>query len=294
MSVGKVECVLKAEATVGESPVWCDDEKALYWVDIVGRKIHRFRPTDGTNDTFDLTHMVSCIALCLRGGLVATLKKDFAFYNPGVGKLRLLGHVEEDQPDNRFNGGRCDRQGRFWGGTMNMKQVDASSGALYRLDTDLKVACVKTGCAMANGLDFSPDGRVMYFTETFAFRILAYDLDPASGAISNERVFASVDKDSGALPDGLVVDAGGGVWSVHNSAGKVVRYTPSGAIDQVIELPVPRPCGCTFGGENLDVLYITSARQHVTAVQLAEAPLSGSLFAVKPGIRGLPPSRFAG
>lgn len=177
---------------------------------------------------------------------------------------------------------------------MNAKQPEAPSGALYRLDADLWVACMKTGCAESNGLDFSPDGRVMYFTETFAYRILAYDVDAASGAISNQRVFASVDKDSGALPDGLVVDSEGGVWSVHNAVGKVVHYTPAGNIDQVIEIPAPRPSGCTFGGEKLDVLYVTTARQHVTAAQLAAAPLSGSLFAVKPGVCGLPPSRFAG
>lgn len=294
MNVGPVECVLKAEAIVGESPVWSAAEKALYWVDITGQKIHRFHPANGANDTFHLPRPVTSIALRQCGGLTATLQKDFAFFDPHTEKLRPLHPVEKDQPDNRFNGGKCDRQGRFWAGTMNGKRWDAPSGALYRLDTDLRVTCVKTGCVCANGLDFSPDGRVMYFTESFAYRIDAYDVDLASGAISNRRLFASVDKDSGAFPDGLTVDAEGGVWSVHNAVGKVVRYTLAGAVDRVIELPVPRPCGCTFGGDKLDVLYVTTARETMSAAQLAKAPLSGSLFAVSPGVYGLPPSCFAG
>jgi len=294
MSIGAVECVLKAEAIVGESPVWCAGERVLYWVDITGQKIHRFRPADGANDTFSLPHPVTCVALRQRGGLLATLRKDFAFFDPGTEELRLLDRVEEDKPDNRFNGGKCDRQGRFWAGTMNGKNWDAPSGSLYRLDTALRVARAQTGCVCANGLDWSPDGRVLYFTESFVYAIFTYDFETATGRIANRRLFASVDKNSGAFPDGLTVDAEGGVWSVHNAVGRVVRYTPAGQIDRVVELPVPRPCGCTFGGDRLDVLYVTTARETMTADQLAKAPLSGSLFAVTPGVRGLPPSSFGG
>jgi len=294
MSIGAVDCVLKAEAVVGESPVWCARERVLYWVDITGQKIHRFHPTTGVNDTFHLPDAVTCVALRKSGGLLTTLRKDFAFFDPGTENLRVLDRLEEDQPDNRFNGGKCDRQGRFWAGTMNGSHWDAASGSLYRLDTDLRVTREQTGCVCANGLDWSPDGRVLYFTESFAYSILAYDFDAASGQIANRRLFASVDKSSGAFPDGLTVDADGCVWSVHNAVGQVVRYTPAGKIDRVVQLPVPRPCGCAFGGPGLDVLYVTTARETMTADQLAEAPLSGSLFAVTPGVRGLPPSTFAG
>jgi sugar lactone lactonase YvrE len=294
MSTELAECVLEAKAIVGESPVWCARERVLYWVDITGQKIHRFHPASGGNDTFHLPQPVTCVALRRRGGLLATLRKDFAFFDPGTEELRVLDRVEDDKPDNRFNGGKCDRQGRFWAGTMNSSHWDAPSGSLYRLDTDMRVSREQTGCVCANGLDWSPDGRVLYFTESFAYGIFAYDFDAATGQIANRRRFASVDKGSGAFPDGLTVDAEGGVWSVHNAVGQVVRYTPAGKIDRVVQLPVPRPCGCAFGGEKLDVLYVTTARETMTAGQIAKAPLSGALFAVTPGIRGLPACYFEG
>ena len=290
-----VECVLKAEAIVGESPVWCARERVLYWVDITGQQIHRFHPASGVNDTFHLPDPVTCVALRERGGLLATLRKDFAFFDPGTERLRVLDRVEEDKPDNRFNGGKCDRQGRFWAGTMNGKHWDAPSGSLYRLDADLRVTCEQTGCVCANGLDWSPDGRVLYFTESFAYGIFAYDFEAATGQIANRRLFASVDQSSGAFPDGLTVDAEGCVWSVHNAVGRVVRYTPCrqhrprGATARAAPVRLLRSAGTS-----LDILYVTTARETMTADQLAEAPLSGSLFAVTPGVRGLPPSYFGG
>jgi sugar lactone lactonase YvrE len=226
--------------------------------------------------------------------LLVTLRKDFAFFDLNNGKLQVITRVEEDRPDERFNDGKCDRQCRFWAGTMNGTDWNAPSGSLYRLDADLRVTREQTGCRCANGLDWSPNGRVLYFTESFAYGIFAYDFDAATGQISNRRQFASVDQNSGAFPDGLTVDAEGGVWSVHNAVGRVVRYTPAGKIDRVVELPVPRPCGCAFGGERLDVLYVTTARANLTADQITRAPLSGSVLAVVPGIHGLPPSYFAG
>lgn len=294
MISGGVECVLQAEAIVGESPVWCGRERVLYWVDITGQRIHRFHPVDGVNDTFHLPDAVTCVVLRERGGLLVTLRKDFAFFDPGTESLRVLKRVEEDKPDNRFNGGKCDRQGRFWAGTMNGTHWKSPSGSLYQLDADLQVTRAETGCVCANGLDWSPDGRVLYFTESFAYSIFAYDFEAATGHIANRRLFASVDQSSGAFPDGLTVDADGCVWSVHNAVGRVVRYSPTGTIDRVVQLPVPRPCGCAFGGDKLDILYVTTARETMTAEQIAEAPLSGSLFAVTPGVRGLPASCFGG
>jgi sugar lactone lactonase YvrE len=294
MSVGAVECVLKAEAVVGESPVWCAREQALYWVDITGQKIHRFHPNTGCNDTFHLPQPVTCLGLRQGGGLVLTLPKEIAFFDPATGNLREINRVEEDKPANRFNDGKCDRQGRFWAGTMNAVQWEAPSGSLYRLDGELRVTREQTGCICADGLDWSPDGRVLYFTESFGYCIYAYDFDAVIGQIANRRLFASVDKKSGAFPDGLTVDAEGYVWSVHNKAGRVVRYSPVGDIDRVVELPVPRPCSCAFGGARLDVLYITTARETLTASQIAGAPLSGSLFAITPGVRGIAASAFAG
>jgi sugar lactone lactonase YvrE len=294
MSSSEVECVVRAEAIVGESPVWSPRERVLYWVDITGQKIHRYDPRTALNATFSLPEPVTALGLRRKGGLVLTLRKAFAFFDPETGALRTLADPEPDQPDNRFNDAKCDRQGRFWAGTMGSVQWDAPSGSLYRLDASGQVERMQPNCVCANGLGWSPDNRVLYFTESFRYAVYAYDFDPTAGAITNRRVFASVTKKSGAFPDGLTVDAEGFVWSVHNAVGKVVRYSPAGKIERVVDIPVPRPCGCGFGGDNLEVLYITTARETLNTEQIARYPLSGSVFATVPGVQGLPEPFFAG
>jgi len=285
---------VKAEAIVGESPLWSPRERVLYWVDITGQKIHRFNPRTAVNDTFHLPQPVTAVGLRKKGGLIITLRKDFAFFDPETGALQLLSDPEEDKPYDRFNDAKCDRQGRFWAGTMDDVKWNAPHGSLYRLDPDTRITCMKTSVICANGLGWSPDNRVFYFTESFRYGIYAYDFDSATGNISKRRLFASIGRNLDGFPDGLTVDEEGYVWSVHNAVGRVVRYSPSGAVDRVIEIPVPRPTSCIFGGDDLDVLYITSARETMTAEGIAQAPLSGSLFAMKPGVKGLPEPYFAG
>ncbi len=294
MRVITAECVLQEEAIVGESPVWSPREQALYWVDITGQKIHRFHPANGTNETFHLPEPVTALALRAKGGLVLSLRKAFALFDLESQHLTYLGNPEVDRPDNRFNDAKCDRQGRFWAGTMGDVHWDEPSGALYRLDPDGSITRLQDQVICANGMGWSPDNRTMYFTESFRYAVFAYDFDATAGTITNRRVFAEVDQASGGFPDGLTVDAEGHVWSVHNAVGRVVRYTPDGRIERTIELPVPRPCGCTFGGEGFDTLYITTACETLTPEQLAKFPLSGSLFAAKPGVRGLAEPQFAG
>jgi len=290
----KAECVQREEAVVGESPVWCSRERVLYWVDITGRKIHRFWPATRKSDAFDLPHPVTALAVRSRGGLVLLLRKKFAFFDLATRQLSYLDDPEADKPENRFNDAKCDREGRFWAGTMGDVHWDAPCGALYRLDPDGTITCHQTDVICANGMGWSPDNRTMYFTESFRYAIFAYDFDSAGGKLSNRRVFASLDAKGPGFPDGLTVDTEGHVWSVHNAVGRVVRYTPAGEIERVVELPVPRPCGCAFGGENLDTLYITTARETLTPAQIAQYPLSGSLFAADIGVCGLPEAEFAG
>ncbi len=290
----KVDCVLRTQVDLGESPLWDPRDKVLYWVDILGQDIHRFHPDSGANETFHLPQFVSSVALRQQGGLIVTLKNAFAFFDPDTGQLDLLDSPEPDKPDNRFNDGKCDRQGRFWAGTMNHVQCDAASGSLYRFDPDRRITSMRSHVSCSNGLGWSPDNRVMYFAESFRHSIYAFDFDAAQGTLSNQRVFASMDTNADGVPDGLTVDAEGCVWSAQVGLGRVVRYTPVGDVDRILELPVPRPTSCIFGGDNLDVLYVTSATETMNAAQIAQAPLSGGLFAVYPGVRGLPEPRFAG
>jgi sugar lactone lactonase YvrE len=288
------DCVLQVEATCGESPMWSVREQALYWTDNRGKRIHRLEPESGSDASFALGQDVMDIGLRERGGLVLALAKHLAFYEPASGELELLMDIEHDQPRNRFNDGKVDRRGRYWAGTMNDVDWDKPDGSLYRLDPGLEVRRLQGEVVCANGLGWSPDDRTFYFGESFRYAIFAYDFDPDAGALSARRVFATMDSSSGAFPDGLTVDAEGGVWSVHNGAGRVVRYAPDGAITHEIELPLPQPTSCIFGGRHLDVLYVTTSRQNMTDEQLRRYPLSGSVFAVRPGVTGLPEPHFAG
>ena len=274
--------------------MWSVREQALYWTDNRGKRIHRLEPESGSDASFPLGQDVMDIGLRERGGLVLALAKHLAFYEPGDDELELLMDVEHDQPRNRFNDGKVDRRGRYWAGTMNDVDWDKPDGSLYRLGPGIELRRLQREVVCANGLGWSPDDRTFYFGESFRYAIFAYDFDPDAGALSARRVFATVDASSGAFPDGLTVDAEGGVWSVHNGAGRVVRYAADGAVTHEIELPLPQPTSCIFGGRDLDVLYITTSRQNMTDEQLRRYPLSGSVFAVRPGVTGLPEPHFAG
>jgi sugar lactone lactonase YvrE len=289
-----VQCVLKWDAIVGESPLWHPQERRLYWVDIQGKKVHRFDPASGHNQTFDLPDLVTCLAFRKKGGLILTLRKEFAFFDPDSGKLERLATIEADKPQNRFNDGRVDPKGRFWAGTMGDKAWDQPVGSLYRFDPDQTVTRMQSHVVCSNGTGWSPDAQTMYYTESFRYAIFAYDFDPATGSLANRRTFAEVDRKLGAFPDGLCVDAEGCVWSNQVGIGRVVRYDPLGRVERQIQFPVPRAVGSTFGGDDLDTLFITSARETMTPQQLQHFPLSGSLFAVKPGVKGQPLTLFDG
>jgi sugar lactone lactonase YvrE len=293
-TVTDVECVLRTKATIGEGPMWSVKEQRLYWVDIPEKKAHIFNPGDGTNQAFELPDLVTCAVPRSSGGLALTLRKSVAFFDPITAKVEVLPDAEPDKPGNRFNDGKCDRQGRLWAGTMGDVDWDSPVGSLYRFDANRKLMRMEERVCCSNGLGWSPDSKTFYFAESFAYKIHAYDFDAATGNISNRRLFASLEGKGGAFPDGLTVDAEGFVWSAQPVFGRLVRYDPKGAIERIIELPVSRGTSCIFGGKNLDVLYVTTMRGTLTEAQLAEEPLAGSLLALRPGMRGIAEMPFAG
>jgi L-arabinonolactonase len=235
---------------------------------------------------------IGSFALREAGGALVALRSGLHLLDLRSGALDLFCAVEPDRPDNRLNDGRCDRRGRFWVGSMH-DRLRAPTGALYRVDPDRTSQRVLDGITVPNSLSWSPDGRVMYFSDTRSREILAYDFDTATGRPGARRVFARV-PDDGGYPDGATVDAEGFLWSAHWDGWRVTRYAPDGRVDRVIELPVQRPTSCAFGGERLDVLYVTSASTRLTPTELARGPGAGGLFAVEVGVRGLLESRFAG
>jgi sugar lactone lactonase YvrE len=282
--------VLDVKASLGESPLWSVAEQVLYWVDINAPALNRFDPATGENVAMPMPESIGCVALRQPHGFVVALRAGVWLARHDGTLETKLADAPYDPASHRFNDGRCDRQGRFWAGTMSDVRRDPV-GTLYRLDPDLSCTPLRNAIIIPNSLAWSPDGRTMYFADTNRHTIWAWDYDPASGAATGERVFA----DTGAgRPDGSCVDADGCLWNAEYGAARIVRYTPGGKVDRTIELPVANPTCCCFGGAQLDELFITSARQWLSATDLARQPLAGSVFALRPGVHGLPESRFRG
>ncbi len=286
-----VEVAVAAANTLGECPLWCDRTEKLYWVDGRAPALHTLDPATGETAGFPMPETIGSICLTNDGGLLGAMMT-------GVFRLSLKGKVgeavawrEPDQPDNRFNDGRCDRRGRFWVGTMNDK-ARIPTGNLWRLDGRDAVR-MAGDIIVPNSLAFSPDDRTLYLSDTYRHEIYAYDFDLDDGAISNRRLFSDL-HDRPGRPDGSAIDAEGCLWNAEYAGGRVVRYRPDGRIDRVIEMPVSQPSCCCFGGRDLDELYITSARQRLSPGELEAQPLAGALFVVRPGVKGLHEARFAG
>jgi L-arabinonolactonase len=287
----KAEVALAAGALVGEGPVWSVEERALYWVDVPAGTVHRFEPGTGATRSWQLPAEVGCIALRSSGGAIAALRTGLCLVDFETGEVEALFDPEAHQPRTRFNDGKCDRQGRLWAGTMDIDEKEPL-GALYCFSGGRGYERMLSAVGMSNGLGWSPDDRTMYHTDSLTRVISAYDYDSDTGALGAARPF--VCDRLPAVPDGLAVDAGGCVWSVKWDAWRVVRYTPDGRVDREISLPVQQPTSCAFGGSDLDVLFVTSAREGLSAAALTEQPLAGSVFAVEVGAQGLPQPLYRG
>ena len=247
-------------------------------------------PGNGTVTDHPLPEVIGSIAFCESGRLLAATKSGIGFFDAASGSLETIARPESHLPDNRFNDGRCDRQGHFWAGTMSDLRRDPV-GTLYRMDESFTCTPLRNAIVIPNSLAWSPDGRTMYFADTMRHTIWAWDYDPATGNATRERVFA----DTGAgRPDGSCVDADGCLWNADYGGWRLVRYTPAGKVDRTIALPVANPTCCCFGGDGLDLLYVTTARQRLTPGELAAQPLAGSVLALRPGATGLAESRFKG
>jgi sugar lactone lactonase YvrE len=288
----QVECVLEARAALGESPVWCSQEKVLYWVDIKRPTINCFDPACGTCRTWPVGEEIGSMGLCQRGGAVIALRSGFAFVNLETGDSTMIHNPIAGTSDMRFNDGRCDRRGRFWAGTLHEKRQEGTA-ALYRLDPDGTCHKMLDGITVANGLAWSPDNRTMYFADSHVRTIFSFEFDPDTGAIDSRRVFAELPPGAG-VPDGATVDREGFLWSANFDGGCITRYAPDGCVDRVIRMPVERPTSCAFGGAELSTLYVTSASSGLGAEQLSHSPFAGGIFALDPGVKGLPEPRFLG
>lgn len=289
----KAELVLRAQAITGEGPLWDSDLNRLWWVDIPAGEIRCFDPATGTDRVIvTIGQSIGAVVRRRGGGLLAAAQHGFFFVDAHTGALAPITDPEEDLPGNRFNDGKCDPAGRFWAGTMDNGVHRNGAGSLYRLDADLSCRKMLAGVSISNGLAWSPDQRTMYYTDTSTGTVDAFDYDLASGDIANRRPIVRIAEGG---PDGMTVDAQGNLWVAQWNGWQVGCYDPiSGKKLEEIAVPAAQTASCAFGGPNLDTLYISTAREGFTGDRALREPLAGSLFAVKPGVRGLPAADFAG
>jgi sugar lactone lactonase YvrE len=263
----------------------------VYFADILRRRVHRFDPATNGSRVYDVDRMVGAVALSEAGDLIMAVQGGFARLDPDTGRVSTLVDVDGTGGSLRMNDGKVDPAGRFWAGTMALDER-AGAGALYRLDPDGSVHTMLRGVTISNGLDWSDDGRTMFYIDSPTYSVDAFDFDPAAGTILNRRPFATVPKSDGA-PDGLTIDAEGHVWVAFWGGGAVRRYAPDGTCVAEIRLPPKYVTSCTFGGADRRDLYITTQGLDVPAADRA-VQQAGALFVARPGPRGRPANRFKG
>lgn len=288
-----IQCLTDQRALLGESPLWAPDESAVYWIDIRGQQLHRTTLTGPLTQTWDLPGPPGMIAHRRQGGLVIALPDGLYAFDPDSGGLEHLVSLESDRPENRANDGKPDVAGRLWLGTMHARDETIPSGTFYRITPSLNVTAIASGIQIPNGLAWSPDHKTMYRTDTASNVVHAYDFDAVSGEISNKRTFFHFDGPRTGGVDGAAIDSAGGYWTALYGGGKVIRITPDGTLDMEITLPVSQPTMPAFGGEDMQTMFITSARQNLTDNDMQVEPLAGALLMLKVPYKGSPVHSFS-
>ncbi len=305
---------------LGESPFWHPHEQMLYWVDIAGKQVLRANIYMGTVETWDMPSEPGCIAPAASGGLVLALRHGVFRASKWGAPLKQLTTLPYDTTHIRANDGKCDAQGRFWVGTLDETRQQHNA-ALYCIDArptthaERPLVEAKIGATAspqpvttANGLAFSPDQRTLYWADTPSHTVWAWDFDAQTSAMTAQRVFASVSpkpanwqsdptsKDNagyGGRPDGAAMDVQGNYWVAMFEGRRVCQFAPNGSLLAEYPTPLQCPTMVCFGGEDLKTLYVTSARHHRDAPELAAFPLSGQVLSMRVDVPGLPVNFFA-
>jgi sugar lactone lactonase YvrE len=277
-------------AELGEGALWDWRGNRLVSVDIPAGRVLVSDPRDGSTGSFDVGQPVSAAMLRGEHELLLAVRDGFATLDLETGAVEPLVAVEADKPANRMNDGACDASGRCFAGTMATDDTPGA-GTLYRLDGDLSVHIVLRGVTISNGLGWSPSGSVMYYIDSKAGGIDAHDFEADSGALSGRRRLVDTDSAWG-LPDGLAVDAEGGIWVAFWDGSALRRFSAEGELTEKLELPAARPTRPAFGGTDLDQLYVTSAQ--LDPGQAVDGDLGGAIFVLEPGVRGVRAHPFAG
>lgn len=280
-----------ADCTLGEGPLWCETRQRLYFVDIVGCRLHAFEPASGWRHSWDLPDMICWLVPHHSGdGFIAGMQRELVrlWTEPAL-RLEPLGVALDLAPEVRLNDAKADGHGNVWFGSMHKHEPQRPVGRLFRLDPSLVLTEVEQGVHICNGPAFH-DGA-MFHTDSLLGRVLRYPLSSQAHA-GAPQLWRQFDEQTEGSPDGMSFDAQGGLWIAQWGGGRVCRYLPDGRVDAIVRVPVSQPSSCAFGGADLRTLYITSARQDLPAQQLSGQPLAGALFSVRVDVAGLPAASF--
>ncbi len=283
-----VKKLLTARARLGEGVLWDDRRGQLIWVDIYNYCVHLTDPLTQVDQTFEVGDVVGAAVPLGTNHLLLAQRHQIIRFDLTTGQVEPLLTLERDRPENRFNDGKCDPQGRFWFGSMGRQ---SGQGKLYRYDPDGSLLVMEEGVTIANGLGWSPDQTTFYLTDSPAQRIYAYDYDPQTGQIENRRIQVDLQQNS-FVPDGLTIDQEGCIWSAMWDGWCLIRFDPAGQEMERLPMPVQRPTNCTFGGTDLDQLFITSASIGLSEQEIDLGVEAGDLFWVQTQIKGLRAGRF--
>ena len=291
--MAEVEHVLEVRNVIGEGPVWHSQEGSLYWVNFIEQyQILRFSPQTRHLEVFETGMPVMALGIRKAGGFIAATAQGIANWDIQRKTFEPFCDPLKGRTGIRFNDAATDSQGRFWVGTLNEANPKGPDGELYCVQGNHSCQLMDKDITVSNGIGWSPDKTILYFTDSFRYCIYVYDFSEA-GTIANRRIFVQTAPEGG-IPDGLTVDTEGFVWSAFCGGWRVVRYNPEGKVDREYRLPVANPTSCAFGGKRLDELYITSAALGLTEEDKRKHPQSGDLFCLRAGIAGMDEPRFAG
>jgi sugar lactone lactonase YvrE len=285
--MNELKTVIEAKAILAEGPLWHPQQQKLYWVDIEKHELHRFDPEKGEDISLDVGQRVSAVVpLKNDSRMLIALEDGIAKVDMTSGSIKPLVDLEKNMPANRCNDGRCDPAGRFWIGTMNLDEKK-EAGNLYRINFDYQVTRILNNVSVSNGMAWSMDHKKMYYIDSPTYLVKAFDYNSETGDISNPHPAITIPKEMGT-PDGMTIDEEGMLWVAHYGGAQVCRWNPvNGKLVSKIDIPAPHVTSCTFGGAALNTLFITTARENLSDEEINEYPLSGSVFAIKVGVRGV-------
>lgn len=286
--------VICEQAMLGESPVWDEQSQLFYWVDILGQFIHEYNPKTKRTRSIKLDQMPGAVAPSSKTGtLIAALQHGFYFIDFDHSSLTVVSDPEKHKPNNRFNDGKCDPAGRFWAGTISLTR-EPEDAALYCLHSSMEVQKKWSPVTTSNGLAWNNNKRAMYYIDTPTQSIVQFDYSVEDGAIRSPELIIDFSEEQGK-PDGMTIDADGNLWIAHFEGSRVSCWNPdTGKKQDELLLPASLITSCTFGGEHLTDLYITTARNKLTEEDQKQEPLAGYVFSYSPGVKGLAADRFKG